>query len=123
MTKKPPLSKRFRPPDRNRILIDGTLDRLISISVVVEEKGRNASPYVLRWNYRDGLREHIACANPDCFDGGFSLGDLLRELVRNHQEDFIGTNFCTGRIGDPELAAERPSCDTRYDVTISLRYR
>jgi hypothetical protein len=119
---KPVPSKRFRPPSRNRVLIDGTLDHVQRIHVAIEEKGRNASPYPIQWGQKDSIRELIPCHNPLCFDGGFSLGDLLRELVNNKQEEFIGTSFCTGREGDPEESKDRPSCATRYDVEILLRF-
>lgn len=29
---------------------------------------------------------HIDCTNPSCSDGGFSVGDMLREAVKNKEE-------------------------------------
>jgi len=121
--KKPVLSKRFRPPERNRILIDGTLDRVQSLRVTVTEKGRNAEPFPWRMNAREAVRERIPCHNPDCFDGGFSLGDVLRDMVRGQQAEYVGTCFCTGQEGDPELPGPRPSCATRYDVEAAVHFR
>jgi len=118
-----PKSKQFRPPDRNRIRIDGTLDALDGIDVQISEKGKDASPYRIQWHQKEMIREVISCGNRICFDGGFSLGDLLRELVLNRQDNFIGTNFCRGREGDPELGGPRPSCATRYDVEVKLSFR
>ena len=121
--KKAPLSKRFRPPERNRVLIDGTLDAIERLAVTVTEKGRNAEPFAWIMQSRDSVRERIICNNPACFDGGFSLGDLLREIVKNRQTEFIGTSFCTGRAGDPEAPGPHPSCDTRYNLEIRILYR
>jgi hypothetical protein len=123
MTKKAVPSKLFRPPERNRILLDGTLDPLASLAISISEKGRNAEPFTVRMTAREAVRERIPCNNPDCFDGGFSLGDLLRELMRNGQADYIGTCFCTGQEGDPEMPGPRVSCATRYSVEITLRRR
>jgi hypothetical protein len=118
--RKPVPSKRFRPPERNRILVDGTLDALMRLRISVTEKGRGAEPFTWIMTARDAVRERVPCNNPDCFDGGFSLGDLLRELVRTGQSDYIGTCFCTGRVGDPELIQERPSCETRFETEAHL---
>jgi len=119
----PPPSKHFRPPDRNRIRIDGTMDPLDGIQVQIEEKGKRASPYLMLWHQKEMIREMIPCSNALCFDGGFSLGDLLRELVNNQQHNFIGTNFCRGREGDPERGGPRPSCETRFLVEVKLSFR
>lgn len=116
-------SRRIGKPSRNLIQIDGTLETVDRLQIAISEKGRNASPYDLRWGQKDAVREQIPCHNPLCFDGGFSLGDLLRELARGRQGEFIGTCFCTGREGDPELPGPRPSCGTRYDVDIRLNFR
>jgi len=116
-------SKRFRPPERNRILIDGTLDALSRLFISITEKGRNAEPFAWRMSMREAVRERIPCNNPACFDGGFSLGDLLREMVKGRQSDYIGTCFCTGREGDPEMPGPHSSCATRFEVEISLHYR
>jgi hypothetical protein len=121
--KKIALSKRFRPPERNRVLLDGTLDPVERLSVEISEIGRNAEPFAWRMTSREAVRERIPCNNPDCFDGGFSLGDLLRELVKNRQRDYMGACFCTGREGDPELQGPHPSCATRYNVEIALSFR
>jgi hypothetical protein len=112
-----------RPPRKNLIAIDGTMDKVDRIRVVVHEKGKNASPYELRIVHRDAVREHVDCNNPVCFNGGISLGDLLREMVHGRQEEFIGTSFCTGQEGDPELSGPHPSCATRFEIEAILRYR
>ncbi len=115
---KPPVKK--RPVRKNLIAIDGTLDKLERLRVIVKEKGRNAEPFDLRIYAKEAVREHVDCNNPLCFNGGISLGDVLREMVRGHQEDFIGTSFCTGQEGDPDEGGPYPSCDTRFEIEATL---
>jgi hypothetical protein len=112
-----------RPPRRNLIAIDGTLDKLDRVQISVKETGRDAEPFELRIIHKDAVREYVDCNNPACFNGGFSLGDVLREMVLGRQEEFIGTNFCTGQEGDPEESGIHPSCSTRFEVQITLRIR
>ncbi len=118
---KPPAKK--RASRRNLVAIDGTLDKLDRIQISVKEVGKDAEPFELRIVHKDAVREHVDCNNPGCFNGGFSLGDVLREMVLGHQGEFIGTNFCTGQQGDPEESGPHPSCPTRFEIQAILRYR
>jgi hypothetical protein len=89
------------PEQKNLIALDGTLDRVQGLRLVIQEKGIEADPTQVRMHHRDSVKELIRCHNPNCFQGGFSLGNLLRELVRSRQEDYIGINYCKGYEGDP----------------------
>ena len=112
-----------RPPRKNLVALDGTLDGVSRIHVSIREKGKDASLFELRIQHKDAVREHVDCSNPLCYDGGISLGDLLRDMVRGRQEEFIGTSFCTGQEGDPEEPGPHPSCQTRFEIEATLRFR
>jgi hypothetical protein len=112
-----------RPPRKNLVAIDGTLDTIDRVRISVCERGRNAEPFEWRLNHKDAVREYVDCNNPHCHDGGFSLGDVLREMVRSRQNEFIGTCFCVGLEGDPEEPGPHPSCPTRFEVDATLRFR
>ncbi|MFA5975117.1 MAG: hypothetical protein WC859_03015 [Elusimicrobiota bacterium] len=108
---------------KNLITIDGTLEPLLQLQIAILEKGRRADPVEIRISRIDAVREYIDCHSPLCEAGGFSLGDLLRELIRNRQTEFIGTSFC---IGEEQVHPEVPetrACRTRFDVRASLRFR
>ena|SRR5579871_4555 len=119
----PKIPPKKRVPRKNLVAIDGTLDKLDRIRISVKEVGKNAEPFELHILHKDAMREHVDCNNPACYNGGFSLGEVLREMVRGRQEEFIGTNFCIGQEGDPEELGPHPSCSTRFEVEASLRFR
>ena len=48
--------------------------------------------------------EFINCRKPRCFNGGFSIGNILREMVRNRQTDQSLTVYCQGYEGSPKGA-------------------
>ena len=115
-----PNPKRLEHAPKNRIALDRTLDALSGLSIEVVEKGRRAWPTPYRLRHKDTIREFVVCHNPLCQGGGFSLGDVIRELVHSRQEDFIGTNFC---IGQEEIVGGTQSCRTRFEITAHLRFR
>jgi hypothetical protein len=119
----PKESVKKRAPRKNLVAIDGTLDGVDRIRVHVREKGKDANPFDLQIIHRDAVREHVDCSNPSCYNGGISLGDLLREMVWGRQVEFLGTSFCTGQEGDPEEPGPHPSCATRFEIDANLRYR
>src|SRR3954470_3320201 len=106
----------------NRIVMDGTLEGLTRLDISILEKGRNADPMELRVRRRDAVRERFPCHNPLCNDGGLALGALLRELVRSRQTEYIGTDYCVGQEGDPEIPETLKSCQTRYEVSATLKF-
>src|SRR5262245_14255675 len=112
-----------RAARKNLVAMDGTLDKLERVRITIKEVGKNAEPFELNIVHRDAVQEHMDCHNLDCHEGGFSLGDVLRELARSRQEEFIGTNFCTGQEGDPEEPGPHPSCATRFEIEATLRFR
>lgn len=115
---------RRRTVRKNLVAIDGTLDTVEGIRVEVVEKGRSPSPDHLQIRRRDGVVEYVYCHNPLCEAGGFSLGDVLRDMVRSRQTEFIGTNFCTGQeVAHPEVPDSQRSCRNRFEIQATLVYR
>jgi hypothetical protein len=118
-----PSPAKKRPPRKNLVAIDGTLDVFRKVQITVREVGRNAEPFALHIIHKEAVREYVDCNNPECFGGGISLGNVLREMVAGRQEEFIGTSFCTGQEGNPEEPGPHPSCATRFEIEATLHYR
>jgi hypothetical protein len=119
-----PTKSKARVPGKNLIAIDGTMDRIETIRITILEKGKNAEPFETRVWRRDAVRERVECNNPLCEGGGLALGDLIRELLRGRQNDYIGTSFCTGQeVAHPEVPDHVRSCRTRFDVESFLEFR
>ncbi|QVL42899.1 MAG: hypothetical protein KFB92_15900 [Alcanivorax sp.] len=60
---------------------------------------------------------HIDCTNPSCSDGGFSVGDMLREAVKNKEEKIEKCTACTGS----ETSGRR--CFHAFTVSGSVKYK
>lgn len=74
------------------------------LRVEVEEFGEGTT----KWNRERIYRkqgfpgEYIDCHNPLCYNGGFSIGDILREMVRNRQTELETSKLCKGHEGSPK---------------------
>jgi hypothetical protein len=84
--------------------------QIASVRIQVEETGRGAgagrssgrrtSTYTER-----SLGEFVDCSNTLCFNGGVSIGALLRQAVRAHEATFEGYEMCRGYEGSPRAIA------------------
>jgi hypothetical protein len=87
--------------------------------------GRNplGGPDVRIYN-RDNAREFIDCTNPLCYNGGFSLGDLLRRAESEGKTDVEdGYMFCQGYEGSPKGRRNYGPCGASVKVKGTIAYR
>ena len=98
-----------------------------SVRVRTEESGYSPSgmyfskPSVTEYN-ENSLGEYIDCSNPLCYGGGFSIGQILREMVdkkQTHNETF---EPCRGYEGSPKGRRRYRSCVNSWKVTVDIEY-
>jgi hypothetical protein len=68
------------------------------------------------------LGEYINCSNPLCYNGGFSVGQSIREMIsaaETHREDHA---VCQGYEGSPKGRRRYRSCINFFTFTIDLTY-
>lgn len=66
--------------------------------------------------------EFIDCSNPVCYNGGFSIGEILREMVRHKKTHHEGMKLCQGYEGSPKGRRRYRSCINHWKVTVDLEY-
>ena len=66
--------------------------------------------------------EFIDCSNPLCYNGGFSVGKILREMVREKETHYGGLKICQGYEGSPKGRRRYRRCINSWEVTIDLEY-
>ena len=60
------------------------------ITVRVEESGKGVYEdfNILLYTIDNPPGEYIDCSNPLCYGGGFSIGQILRQMVRDKKNTF-----------------------------------
>ena len=74
--------------------------------------------------YRKGqFGEYIDCSNPLCYNGGFSIGSILREMVRNRQTELEESRKCQGYEGSPRGRCVYRDCWNSFEIRVSVKFK
>lgn len=68
------------------------------------------------------LSEYVDCGNHLCFNGGFSVGDFLRDAVGERRKEFQGTAECQGYEGSPNGHRRYKDCFNTFTVRGTITY-
>ena len=93
------------------------------IDIKVEHLGHYG---VHEWNNVQHFKktgEYIDCTNSVCYNGGFSVGELIRKMVDAHETHSESHKFCQGFEGSPKGKRRYRSCTNSWNVTIDIKYK
>lgn len=104
---------------------DEAFPEIEDLTVEVEEFGEGTT----KWNRERVYRkqrfpgEYIDCHNPLCYNGGFSIGEILREMVANRQTELYTSKLCQGNEGSPKGRRIHKKCMNGFHVKVSIKYK
>lgn len=93
------------------------------IGVTVEESSDGFSEGVKRYFSKDSASEFIDCRNPLCYNGGFSLGSLIRHMEDSHMTELSTVEYCQGYEGSPKGRKKYGLCGHSFEVKIQIKYK
>jgi len=68
--------------------------------------------------------EYINCDDPYCYNGGISIGSIIRDMVRNRTtESEIPFIKCKGYLGSPKGKKKYGECYRNYKVKVNISYK
>lgn len=67
--------------------------------------------------------EFINCSNTLCYSGGVSVGEILRNMVRNKQTETEVSSKCRGYEGSPKGKRKSRSCMHHFRIKVELKYK
>jgi hypothetical protein len=107
-----------------KVSFDEAFPMIEDIKVVVEHRGHYG---VHEWNrvqhYGKNIGEYVECTNSICYNGGFSVGNLVRIMVASKQTHLEKLEFCQGYEGSPKGKRRYRSCTNSFNVTIDIKYK
>ncbi len=82
----------------------------------------------IRWSDPDTygkfmVGEFFDCTVRNCYNGGFHIGQLLREMIRNREPECDVEKPCRGYEGSPKGKKRYGSCLNRYKINVKIKYK
>jgi hypothetical protein len=94
------------------------------ISVEVTEMGQGVSRS--DWNTlyygKSDLAEYINCSNPLCYNGGFRIAAIVREMTTQKETERTGKEYCRGYEGSPKGKRRYKDCFNSFEYKIRIEY-
>jgi len=89
---------------------------------LMPDNSRGLYPHKRFYNITNPPGEFVNCSNTICYNGGFALGDILREMVSKKETVREDTAGCQGYEGSPKGRRRYRSCIHRFDYKIIIKY-
>lgn len=67
--------------------------------------------------------EYTHCNNPHCQRGGFPIGHMLKEMVRERRTELEESQHCHGFVGSPKGRVKYGNCHNFITVRARVRYK
>jgi hypothetical protein len=68
------------------------------------------------------IGEYINCSNRSCYNGGFRIGDILRDMILSRENDRKGTDVCQGNEASQKGRRIYRKCLNEFSFTIHIDY-
>jgi len=104
---------------------DEAFPEIEELTVEVEASGQG----IKDWNQKSVYHkenfpgEYIDCHNPLCYNGGFSIGSILRGMVSKKQTKLKTFEVCRGYEGSPKGRIKYRDCVNSFEIKVTIKYK
>ena len=104
---------------------DKAFPEIEDVKVEVTESGEGTTQLNRERIYRKQTfpGEYINCHNPMCYNGGFSIGEIIRDMIKNKQAELATYKMCQGYEGSPKGRRRYRSCVNSFDTKVTIKYK
>jgi len=104
---------------------DKAFPEIEDVKVEVTESGEGLTQFNRERIYsKRTLRgEYIDCHNPMCYNGGFDIGEIIRDMIRNKQAELVTYKTCQGYEGSPKGRRRYRSCVNSFNIKVTIKYK
>jgi len=108
-----------------KVSFDEAFPEIEDLIIEVEESSGVPSPGGSKsiYNRQNMPGEYINCSNSLCYNGGFSIGSILREMVSKKQTELETSKFCQGNEASPKGRRVYRKCWHSFKTKVSIKYR
>jgi len=80
-------------------------------------------PHINKYSISYTPGEYIDCSNSLCYNGGFSIGEIIRSMIRRNEEVREDSILCQGYEGSPKGRRKYGDCPHEFDYKIIIKYK
>lgn len=108
-----------------KVSFDEAFPEIEDFTIEVEESVKGISDLGRKATFRkqNFPGEYMKCSNKYCYKGGFSIVDILREMVSSKQTNLETLKKCQGNEGSPKGKRIYRSCTNFFTVKVLIKYR
>jgi hypothetical protein len=107
-----------------KVTFDKAFPQIEDLEVEVKESGDNINTSRSYFYSKKSFPgEFIDCSNSLCYNGGFSIGKILREMVRSNTKELSTTKDCRGYEGSPKGRRRYGNCHNQFEIKITIKYK
>lgn len=96
---------------------------IADLRVTVTENGYGVTEGFDTQTYLKSVGEFVNCSNSSCYNGGFSLGNVIREMVRQKKTHAEEHHACQGYEGSPKGRKRYRSCINSFHIVADIKYK
>ena len=92
----------------------------MNFKLILTGKRASGKSTLLVWLLNNIPQEFIDCSNSRCFNGGFSVKEIIRKMVSEHKDIFDDTVLCQGYEGSPNGKIKYRDCINGFHIRIKI---
>ena len=94
-------------------------DLRVEVEMGVKRHGNPQRVYTLR----NLPGEYIDCNESLCYNGGFSIGEILRDMVSAGETERKENRICKGYHGSPKGRRKYKDCLNFFQIQVQIQYK
>ena len=109
---------------QRKFVFDKDFPKIETAIIEVKEYKSFGEPPITERTYTEkSMEEYIDCSEPCCYKGGISIGEILREMVKNNQTKLKTTKICQGYLGSLKGKKRYGTCYHSFKIQILIKYK
>lgn len=106
-----------------KVSFDKAFPMIDDVTVEVKERGKGVFLDGISRYKKGFIGEYIDCSNSLCYNGGFSIGHILREMIDQKQTDLETSKSCQGYEGSPKGRRRYRICVNSFKIKVHIKYK
>ena len=112
-------------PFANKVSFEEAFPEIVSLRMEISQSGEGTYDWDKNVVYtlENPPGEYIDCRNRICYNGGISIGSILRSMVHSKKTYEEGFQKCQGYEGSPKGRRKYRICVNSFEYKIQIEYK